>query len=57
MKNTPTLSKETAMYIPAMEYTGKRHCEKCVMFRTPSGCTLVRGHIERRATCKRWAKK
>jgi len=34
-----------------------RHCEHCSMFRGPSSCTLVRGYISWRGTCKHFERK
>lgn len=48
------ITKDAANY---QQKSTRRHCEDCSMFRAPSECTLVIGHIARFGTCRFWDRK
>lgn len=46
--------KSEADYV---NYSRKKHCDDCQMFRPPGTCTLVKGDISMVGTCRFWEAK
>jgi hypothetical protein len=51
---TEKVSKESVDYGPGVSH---RKCALCSMFRAPSHCTLVAGHIDPDAVCDRFVRR
>jgi hypothetical protein len=56
MAASEKISKEDADYRRPPP-TSSRRCGRCNMFVKPSGCTLVKGTIDAKMTCKFWEPK
>jgi hypothetical protein len=48
---TPTLTKAQVNYRTGSTW---QHCGNCTMFRSPHGCTLVKGNIVASGVCDKW---